>query len=117
MVSKQHRFKGQNTLRYLFKKGNSVRGNLLTLRYLRNNRTNTYRVAVVVSKKVTKSAPKRNRIRRRIYEIIRLNNADYLQNHDIAFIVFNDKIASMPYAELKEIILDQLKQISKSDKK
>jgi ribonuclease P protein component len=117
VVSKQHRFTGQNTLRYLFKKGNSVRGNLLTLRYLRNNRTTSYRVAVVVSKKVTKSAPKRNRIRRRIYEIIRLNNAQYLQNHDIAFIVFNDKIATMPHAELEQIIIGQLKQISKSDKK
>lgn len=117
MVSKEHRFKGQNSLRYLFKKGSTVRGSQVTARYLVNQKTSSYRVAVVVSKKVTKSAPKRNRIRRRIYEIVRLNAPKYLNNHDIAFIVFSDKLATIEHNELEQIILGQLKQISKSSQR
>lgn len=117
MVSKKHRFSGQNGVRYLFKKGHTVRGQLFSTRYLLNTRTTDYRAAVVVSKKVTKSAPKRNRIRRRMYEIVRLNAPKYLQNHDIAFIVFSDKLSNMPHQELEQLVLSHLKQISKTAKK
>lgn len=111
MVSKEHRFKGQNSVKYLFKKGGSAKSDLFTVRYLKNPKRKDYRAAVVVSKKITKSAPKRNRIRRRIYEIIRLNSPQYLQNHDIAIIVFSDKIADIPYLELEQDIVNCLKQI------
>lgn len=117
MLASKHRFKGQNALRYLFKKGNTVRGNQITARFLYNQKTPNFRVAVVVSKKVTKSAPKRNRIRRRVYEIIRLNGPKYLTTHDVAFIVFSEKLATMPYTELEQILVNQLKQISKYSKK
>lgn len=117
MLAKTNRFKGQNSLKYLFKKGGTIRGRLVSTRFLHNPKTSDYRAAVVVSKKITKSAPKRNRIRRRIYEIVRLNGPKYLKNHDIAFIVFSDQLANMEHSELESLIVDQLKQISKSAKK
>ena len=101
-------------MRYVYRKGETVRGSLCTLRYVQNNRRTDYRAAVVVSKKVTKSAPKRNRIRRRIYEIIRLHAPDYLKNTDIAVIVFNEKIATMPPEELTQSMLDLFSQIRHS---
>ena len=111
MVSKEHRFKGQNTVKYLFRKGGSARSSLFTVRYLKNPKTKEYRAAVVVSKKITKSAPKRNRIRRRIYEIIRLNSDEYLKNHDIAVIVFSEKLADIPHNELEQSLIECLKQV------
>jgi ribonuclease P protein component len=114
VVSKKYRFKGYGSLRYLFKKGHTIRGSQFSVRYLNNPKNPNYRVAVVVSKKVTKSAPKRNRIRRRIYEIVRLNAPKYLTNQDIAFIVFSDKLATIVHQDLEKTIIEQLKQISKS---
>lgn len=39
--------------------------------YATNSKRSDYRLAVVVSKKIAKSAVKRNRIRRRIFETVR----------------------------------------------
>ena len=57
-------------------------------------------MAVVVSKKVAKSAVVRNRIRRRLYEAVRVQRS--LENHpfDVVFVVFDVKIAEIPAQEL-----------------
>ena len=72
----------------------------------------TYRVAVVVSKKVAKSAPNRNRIRRRVYEAIRLLADDALSNQDIVVTIFDDKFIDMKHEELLESIGRQIDQIA-----
>ncbi len=87
---------------------------MFTIKHVPNKRPHGFRVAVVVSKKVTKSAPKRNRIRRRIFEIIRKNGADYVKGSDVVIIVFNDKIALLPHAELNDAVLEVLSQIETS---
>lgn len=111
MLAKKHRFYGQGGIRYLNRKGQNVRGSLLTLKYAKNKNADGYKVAVVVSKKVTKSAPKRNRIRRRIYEFIRTEAVEDIKGHDIVLIVFSDKFATMPYDELSGAVKDLLLQI------
>jgi ribonuclease P protein component len=72
-----------------------------------------YRVAVIVSKKVEKSAPGRNRLRRRIYEVIRLQADGLLSNQDIVVNVFDDRFLTMPHKEMSDSIKRQLQQISK----
>ena len=69
-----------------------------------------YRAAVVVSKKVHKSAVVRNRIRRRIYEQVRLymNNSPKLA--DMIFVVQNDKLAHVPASDLAEEVQQLLKK-------
>lgn len=116
MVSKKHRFKGQNSIRYIFRKGDTIRGSIITVRYVTNFKKDSYRVAVVVSKKVTKLSPVRNRIRRRIYESIRLNSPKYLTNQDAVFLVFSDKLATIPAAELDEMVVNMLQQIQRNAK-
>jgi ribonuclease P protein component len=74
----------------------------------------SFRVAVVVSKKVAKSAPERNRIRRRIYEIIRLNAPQYLTNQDVVITIFDSRLANIEHEELQEIVLRLLEQIKES---
>ena len=110
MLSKKHRFYGQGAIRYINRKGRPLRSQLFTVKRVPSRQTQDFRVAVVVSKKVAKSAPRRNRIRRRIYEVIRTDAYRYAQGSDIVIVVFSDKIATMDYMELKTSLVDILKQ-------
>lgn len=110
MIDSKHRFQGYGSLRFVFSKGNTVRGQFFSLREIENKRRDTYRVAVVVSRKVHKSAVVRNRIRRRIYEQLRLALADVTKSYDIAVIAYSDKLAELPSAELQAELTDKLKQ-------
>lgn len=111
MLAKKHRFYGQGAIRYINRKGTPVRASMFTIKHVPNKKPNAYRIAVVVSKKVTKSAPKRNRIRRRIFEIVRTSGTEYVAGHDVVIIVFNDKPAQMPHNELSADVLEVLSQI------
>ena len=74
MLNRRYRFHSRGGVRYVYQKGKTIRKPKASLVFAENSRGFT-RVAVVVSKKVMKSAVGRNRIRRRIYEVIR-NNFD-----------------------------------------
>lgn len=113
MLASKHRFHGINSLNYVYRNGETLRSKHMVIKYCPNNRRDTYRVSVVVSRKVTKSAPKRNRIRRRIYEYFRTEVADELSNLDIVVTVFDENIANMPYEEFKTILNNQTKHIAK----
>ena len=62
------------------------------------------RYAVVVSKKILKSAVGRNCIRRRVYEAIRLELANIQQPVDCIFIVNTKDIMTMEYKELCSLV-------------
>lgn len=110
MIKGAHRFHGRNSLRFVFQRGKSVRGAQVSLRYVLNNRRKEYRAAVVVSRKVSKSAVVRNRVRRRIYEIIRKNSARIIRPYDLVFTVYSEEVAEMPHAQLQKIILGKLEK-------
>ena len=110
MLDSLHRFHGLNSLSFAYKKGQIVRGSQITLRYATNPRRQTFRVAVVVSKKVDKSAVVRNRIRRRVYEVVR-RQADTIQNpYDLIFTVFNAHIAVIDAPALEKQVADLLRR-------
>ena len=81
----------------------------MSLTTLDNERGFT-RVAVVVSKKVLKTAVGRNRIRRRVYEAIRRNFEDLPEKRDYIFTVITKDIADMPYKDLEKILGDLVAQ-------
>ena len=110
MIDKTHRFQGHNSLRFVYQKGTTVRGPVSAVRYIRNHRRQTYRLAVVVSRKVHKSAVVRNRIRRRIYEIVRVHEVRITAPYDIVLTVFTDQLATMPAPELAKAVLFQLEK-------
>ena len=62
------------------------------------------RIAVVVSKKVEKSAVKRNRIRRRIYEAIRKNMDLVPKKRDYIFVVYTKSVSKLPFTELEKLL-------------
>jgi ribonuclease P protein component len=100
MISQSHRFHGHGSLRYVYKKGSSVRSSLLTIKYVSNSRRRATRCSVVVSKKVLKSAVGRNRIRRRIYETMRPILPQTAKPYDIVVIVWSADVRTLPYPEL-----------------
>lgn len=110
MIAKRIRFHGYGSLNYVYRSGQTIRGTQCMLRYVKNERRKSPRVAVVVSKKVSKSAVVRNRIRRRIYEIVRQYEPAISEPYDMVFSVFSDQVQDIPNKELQKIIADQLKK-------
>lgn len=110
MIARTHRFHGHGSLRYVYQNGQVVRGPVMILKYVRNDRRKTWRAAVVVSRKVHKSAVVRNRIRRRIYEQLRVQLTDLADPMDIVCVVHSDAVASMPARELGTLLAVQLKK-------
>lgn len=110
MLGSLHRFHGHNALNYAYKRGSQVRGSRLTLRYIVNRQRSTYRVAVVVGRKVDKSAVVRNRVRRRVYELCRELCRDVAEPYDMVFSVHGNQLADMPSAELKAVVAGLLKK-------
>ena len=109
MLNKKYRFHSRGGVRFVFQKGKTVRTQKMSLTTLDNERGFT-RVAVVVSKKVLKTAVGRNRIRRRVYEAVRRNFEDLPEKRDYIFTVFTKEIADMPYKELEKILGDLVEQ-------
>lgn len=110
MISRSHRFHGYNSLRYVYQHGQTVRGPLTSLKYVRNDRRKNYRLAVVVSKKVNKSAVTRNRIRRRLYEAVRREQDKITEPYDLVITVFHDTVAELKVDEIDRLVRAQLKQ-------
>lgn len=78
-----------------------------------NPRRPAFRCAVVVGKKVSKSAPVRNRIRRRLFEIVRLHAAEVPAGADMAFFIYDAEVATMDAKELEATVVGLLQDISK----
>ena len=112
MIAKQNRFHGRNSLNTVYRKGKAVRGEYASLRYA-SSRRKDYRLAVVVSRKVSKSAVVRNRIRRRIYEIVRLHVKDLAEPlpRDMVLSIFEERAAMA--TDLDKTILVLLQKIER----
>ena len=100
MISRPHRFHGHNSLHYVYSRGKMVRGQFLGLKYLSNPRRQHFRQAVVVSRKVSKSAVVRNRIRRRLYEVVRLISNRFDGVYDMVLLVYDATLADLPAVKL-----------------
>ena len=110
MLASKHRFHGHGSLRYVYAKGRVVRTKLFVCKTTDNRRRTEPRVAVVVSKKVMKSAVRRNRIRRRLYEAIRDELPALRQQTDIVFIVTSPELMTIAPLELIASVQGTLRQ-------
>ncbi len=108
MINFKNRFHGHGSLNYLYRNGLIIRSKFITLKYLTNSYRKNSRISVIISKKITKKAVLRNRIRRRIYEIIRLELNNFTGVFDLAIVVNSLEINEMDYLEIKSMIKDIL---------
>lgn len=109
MLNKKYRFHSRGGVRYVYQKGKTIRSPKMSLVFVDNTRGFT-RFGVVVSKKVEKSAVGRNRIRRRVYEALRVNFDLIPKKRDYLFVVFSKEVMNMPFSELEKILGDLVEE-------
>lgn len=113
MITRANRFHGHNSLRPIYQKGRPIYSANIKLLYAPAQRPK-YRAAVVVSKKVHKSAVVRNRIRRRIYEAVRLFMATTEAQYDLVFVVQTAQVADMSVVDIQNELQSLLKKATSS---
>lgn len=101
-------------MRYTYQNGKTIRASKISLVFAENVR-NKQRFAVVVSKKVLKSAVGRNRIRRRVYEAIRMERENMAKPIDCIFIVYNKEIAVMDFGELRKLVRSLFEEAERAE--
>jgi len=82
MLPKINRIKKKKDFDLIFKKGKSLKTSLLVLKMMKNG-FEYNRFAFIISQKISKKAATRNKIRRRLSEIIRAHFVGLSDNKDI----------------------------------
>ena len=103
MLKKEYRFHSRGGVKYVYQHGKTIRCSKMSLVFCENTRGFT-RVAVVVSKKVAKTAVARNRIRRRVYEALRANFEFIPEKRDYIFVIYTADVMTMPYNDLVKLL-------------
>lgn len=111
MIPFNYRFHGHNSLNYVYRRGKTERSASLTFKFIPNRQRLKSRAAVVVSKKISKSAVKRNRIRRRIYGILNQQIKNFRYPIDLVIIVNNVEIDNLTHQELENKLQNFLSAI------
>lgn len=116
MLSSANRFHGPRSLRYVHKNGRTVHSHICKVKYNINPRSDQPKIAVVVSKKVHKSAVGRNLIRRKFYEAIRLHLPKIKPGSEIVIMIVSGEALAMPYDEISSVVRSLLKESDLYDK-
>lgn len=108
MLAAKYRFHGYGALKFLFGHGKTYRFKSFSLRVARNTRREHSRAAVVISKKVLKAAPKRNQVRRRVYEALRVAWPQIAPGYDILVSVYDPNVLDISHEQLVQELHDSL---------
>ena len=103
-LPKDMRLKGYRTFNYIHKNSIKYHGKLMTFKVARSNpaillthkftnTSNNFRVAIAISKKVSKKAVERNKLRRIMQEWV-LTNIQKINNHKPYWLLVNLKIGN-----------------------
>ena len=99
----------------MLKKGKKLANGYLTLKYRfggieSSSQKKRHRFAVTISLKVDPLAVKRNRLRRQIYEIIRLNQS-FIKTPSDVIIIGKPELAELTHEKIRELIITLFKKI------
>lgn len=100
MLSKQHRLQRNKDFELVFKKGKTFGNDFLFLKLLRND-LKINRFGFIIGKKISKKSTTRNKIKRRLREIIRKKSDNIKSGFDI-IIVAKPKTVEKDYLEIRE---------------
>lgn len=107
MLPRANRLNKQKDFDGVFGRGKTKQDNFLVLRFAPNS-LGSSRFGLVVSAKAAKKAVDRNRLRRQMSEIIRLNWKNIKPGFDLV-LVAKAKILGAEYGQLKDSLLGLLK--------
>lgn len=113
MLAKSYRLTKTKDFDKVMKGGKAVYAPILMLKFIKNE-LNYSRFGVIVSNKISKKAVKRNLVRRRIREIIRLIFKQIKPGYDFVIIaspkiIIDDKV--IKYSKIEQVILNLLKKV------
>lgn len=101
MLAAKYRFHGYGSLKFLFGHGKTYRFKSMSIRVAKNPRREVSRAAVVISKKVIKASPKRNQVRRRVYEVLRLHWDHIAPGYDVLISIYDPNFLEITHDQLK----------------
>jgi len=107
MIGRANRFHGHRSVSNV--RGEVAHGRLMSIRFCKNKKQD-YRLAVVVSKKIAPTAVARNRIRRRIFEIVRTEGGLAGKPIDLIIYAKTDAIAELDSTDLGKEVLSLTKK-------
>jgi ribonuclease P protein component len=99
MLSKKYRLQKDKDFDLVFKKGKNLGSEFLFLK-LRKNDLEISRFGFILSKKISKNATVRNKIKRRLREIIRKELGSIKSGFDIVIVV-KPRIVGKDYLEIR----------------
>ena len=111
-LPKDMRLKGHRTFNYIHKNSKTYHGKLMTFKVARPNKaillthkftnsSDNFRVAIAISKKVSKKAVERNKLRRILQEWL-LTNIQKINNHKPYWLIVNLKVGDF-YNDKKKL--------------
>ena len=113
------RLKGHRTFNYIHKNSKTYYGNLMTFKVARSNpeillthkltnTSNKFKVAISISKKVSKKAVERNKLRRILQQWL-LTNIQKINNHKPYWLLVNLKFDN--FCNDKNILLEEFQNL------
>lgn len=111
MIKRKYKLSNRNAIRRSSRYGKQARYSEMSVRYIGNN-VGHPRMVVVVSKKVSKVAVRRNLIRRQVTEAYRQDILSSLKSPlDIVIFVHNDNILKKTPQELTSDLMNLINKI------
>ena len=118
-LPREMRLKGYRTFNYIHKNSNTYHGEYMTFKVARSNpeillshklrkTTNSLKVAIAISKKVSKKAVYRNKIRRLLQEWV-LTNISKINNHKPYWLLVNLNVGS--FCNDKKTLLEEFQNL------
>lgn len=108
MLNSHNRLKRRKDFDKVFKKGKSVFSKIIGVKALKNS-TDKNRYGIIIGTKVSKSAVKRNLIKRRIRAVLREENNKLLKGYDIVIITLPE-IKNADYIDISKVIYSIFKK-------
>lgn len=109
MLKKENRLTEKNEFNNVFKRSKTSSGRFVFLKALENG-LSVNRFGFIVSSKISKRAVIRNKIKRRLREIIHKNIIDMKKGFDVVILV-RPNIVDCDFGEIKEDVEKLLKKI------
>ncbi len=109
MLPKKHRLKKKKEFERVFKEGKAAKKDFLFIKFIKNDLDAT-RFGFVVSKKISKKAVVRNKVKRRLREAAREMLSDIKPGYDVV-VVAQKGIENLDFFQIKDNLKQLLKKI------
>ncbi len=109
MLSREYKLKRDNDFKKVFKQGGYDRISFIGVKFLKSN-LKFNRFAFVIGLKISKKAVLRNKIRRQLEEIVRLN-FDHIEIGFDVVVLVEKEIINKNYQEIEKEIINLFKKI------